>query len=70
MNIYKALYISIIWLLLFLFISLVFLIMGIRLPETEKKWHVQARCLSLLNSIQQSAYGASETLWRDGYYKG
>ena len=67
MNIYKALYISIIWLLLFLFISLVFLIMGIRLPETEKKWHVQARCLSLLNSIQRSANGASETLWRDGY---
>ena len=33
MNIYKTLYISIIWLLLFLFISLVFLIMGIRLPK-------------------------------------
>ena len=67
MNIYRALYISIIWLLLFLFISLVFLILGIRLPETEKKWHVQARCLSLLNYIQRSANGASETLWRDGY---
>ena len=70
MNIYKTLYISIIWLLSFLLISLVSLILGIRLPETEKKWHVQARCLSLLYSIQRSAYGASETLWRDGYYKG
>lgn len=25
--------------------------MGIRLPETVKKWHVQARCLSLHLSV-------------------
>ena len=36
MNIYKTLYISIIWLLLFLFISLVFLIMGIRLKASKE----------------------------------
>ena len=30
---------------------------GIRLPKTEKKWHVQARCLTLLEIIQRCANG-------------
>ena len=54
MNIYKALYISIIWLLLFLFISLVFLILGIRLPETEKSGtckHAAYRCLTPFSEV-------------------
>ena len=34
---------------------------------TEQTVIFDGLAVSLLNSIQRSAYGASETLWRDGY---
>ena len=59
MNIYRALYISIIWLLLFLFISLVFLILGIRLPDLKNR-SVLVVGASLIEEVRASSLEAEK----------